>query len=144
MDINERMFSTMKEKKITQEQLANALNTSQSVVAGWKNRGTIPSIEHLPIICKILGVSWEYLVTGEETKVYYTDDEKYIISLFRRTNKKGQKRVIETAEEMYKLYSDEEYVKDFSSIGNKTKEIKYIPYPNEDDEDDEIANSKTS
>lgn len=83
MDINERMFTTMKEKKITQEQLANALNTSQSVVAGWKNRGTVPSMEYLPTICEVLGVSWEYLVLGEEKEQQYTSEDSQAMELFR-------------------------------------------------------------
>lgn len=103
MDINERMFSTMKQKRITQEQLANELNTSQSVVAGWKNRGTVPSIEYLPTICKVLGVSWEYLVTGEETKKHFTSEELHLVEQFRKVKPEGQKNIQRYIEfELYK------------------------------------------
>lgn len=93
MDINERLFSTMKQRKITQEQLANALNTSQSVIAGWKNRGTVPSIEYLPTICEVLGVSWEYLITGEETKQHFTSEELHLVEQFRKVLPEGQKEI---------------------------------------------------
>lgn len=103
MDINERMFSTMKQKKITQEQIANALNTSQSVVAGWKNRGTVPSIEYLPTICEVLGVSWEYLVTGDETKQHFTSEEVYLVEQYRKVLPEGQKNIQRYIEfELYK------------------------------------------
>lgn len=103
MDINERMFSTMKQKRITQEQLANALNTSQSVVAGWKNRGTVPSMEYLPIICEVLGVSWEYLVTGEETEQHFTTEEKNLVEQFRKVLPEGKKNVLKYIEfELFK------------------------------------------
>ena len=93
MDINERLFSTMKQRKITQEQLANALNTTQSVIAGWKNRGTVPSIEYLPTICEVLGVSWEYLVTGEETEQHFTTEEVYLVEQYRKVLPEGQKEI---------------------------------------------------
>ena len=93
MGINERLFATMKSKKITQEQLANALKTTQSVVAGWKNRGTIPTMEHLPTICEILGVSWEYLITGEESTMYTTPDEDEMILKFRMLPDEAQKEI---------------------------------------------------
>lgn len=102
MDINERMFNTMKKRKITQEQLANALNTSQSVIAGWKNRGTVPSMEYLPAICEVLGVSWEYLVTGEETKNHFTSEEVYLVEQFRKVLPDGQKEIFDFIE--FKLY----------------------------------------
>ena len=93
MDINKRLFSTMKQKKITQEEIAKALNTSQSVVAGWKNRGTVPSMEYLPTICEVLGVSWEYLVTGEETEQHFTSEEKQLVEQFRKVLPEGQKEI---------------------------------------------------
>ena len=93
MDINKRLFSTMKQKKITQEEIAKALNTSQSVVAGWKNRGTVPSMEYLPTMCEVLGVSWEYLVTGEETEQHFTSEEKQLVEQFRKVLPEGQKEI---------------------------------------------------
>ena len=102
MDINERLFSTMKIRKITQEQLANALNTSQSVIAGWKNRGTIPTMEYLPKICEVLNVSWEYLITGKEEENHLTSDEKYLVEQYRKVKPEGQKDILDFIE--YKLY----------------------------------------
>ena len=102
MDINKRLFSTMKQKKITQEEIAKALNTSQSVVAGWKNRGTVPSMEYLPTICEVLGVSWEYLVTGEETEQHFTSEEKQLVEQFRNVLPEGQKEIQSFIE--FKLY----------------------------------------
>lgn len=93
MDINKRLFDTMKKKKITQEELANALNTSQSVVAGWKNRGTIPTMEHLPTICKVLEVSWEYLITGEESNTYFTPKEEQLVKQFRKVPEEAQNEI---------------------------------------------------
>lgn len=108
MNINERLFQTMKLRKITQENLANALNTSQSVIAGWKNRGTIPSIEYLPIICEVLDISWEYLVTGEESNEYYTTEEKRLVEQFRGTDDTGKKRIMEYVQDMRRLHPEQE------------------------------------
>lgn len=104
MDINKRMFNTMKQKKITQEELANALNTSQSVVAGWKNRGTVPTMEYLPTICEVLGVSWEYLITGTESKEYFSPEEKKLIEQFRTLPIESLKEIQKFIE--YQIYKN--------------------------------------
>lgn len=93
MDINNRMFSCMKAKKITQEHLANKLNIRPSVIGNWKTRGTTPPMEYLPTICEVLEVSWEYLVTGEETEQYFTSEELHLVEQFRKVLPEGQKEI---------------------------------------------------
>lgn len=94
MSINKRIFDTMKRKKITQETLAKELNTSQSVIAGWKNRGTSPSMEYLPKICEVLDVTWEYIITGERSKEHLTENEKQLINDFRYLWPEYQKEIM--------------------------------------------------
>lgn len=103
MTINDRIFNTMKAKKITQGDLANALKITQSSITNWKTRGTTPPMEYLPIICEVLGVSWEYLVTGEETVQHFTSEEKYLVEQFRKVLPEGQKNIQRYIEfELYK------------------------------------------
>lgn len=68
MTINERLFILMDKKNITQEQLADKLDTKQSTISAWKTRGTNPPSKYLPRICDILEVSMEYLTTGKDNK----------------------------------------------------------------------------
>ena len=102
MKISERIFELMKAKKITQAELAEALGITQPSVGNWKTRGTTPPMEYLPTICEVLGVSWEYLVTGEETQQHFTTEEKHLVEQFRKVLPEGQKDVFDFIE--FKIY----------------------------------------
>lgn len=102
MKISERIFELMKAKKITQAELAEALGITQPSVGNWKTRGTTPPMEYLPTICEVLGVSWEYLITGEETKQHITSEELYLVEQYRKVLPEEQKEVFDFIE--FKLY----------------------------------------
>jgi len=108
MTISERMFQVMKQKKITQEKLANQLNITQSSIATWKQRKTTPPMEYLPQICELLGISWEYLITGEDRQLHYTAEEQHLIREYRNCNEVGKGRIREYAQEMRKLHPEQE------------------------------------
>jgi len=102
------MFELMKQKKVSQKKLAEALNTTQSTIQGWKERGTVPNIEQMPVICDLLDISWEYLVTGEESDEYYTAEEKSLVEQFRATDDTGKKRIMEYVQDMRRLHPEQE------------------------------------
>ncbi len=109
MTISERIFEEMKKKKITQQALANALGTKQSTVASWKRLGTQPSSNLIIPISKILDVSIEYLLIGQESeREYYTEDERKLITVYRGTNETGKLRIVEYAREMNQLHPEQE------------------------------------
>lgn len=94
MKISERIFEIMKQKKITQAELAEALGITQPSVGNWKIRGTTPPMEYLPTICEVLEVSWEYLITGTESKEYFSPEEKKLIEQFRKVKPEGQINIL--------------------------------------------------
>ncbi|MDD6036930.1 MAG: helix-turn-helix transcriptional regulator [Lachnospiraceae bacterium] len=103
MEIAERLFSTMKQKKITQEQLAKALNTNQPTIAHWKAGTTKIPIEYIGKICKLLNISTEYLITGKEEENHLTPDEKYLVEQYRKVKPEGQKNILKYVEfELFK------------------------------------------
>lgn len=102
MKISERIFSIMKTKRITQAELAEALGITQPSVGNWKTRGTTPPMEYLPKICEVLGVSWEYLITGEENKNYISPEEIKLLEQYRKILPSGQKDILEYID--YQLY----------------------------------------
>lgn len=109
MTISERIFDILKEKKITQTQVADALNTKQSTIASWKKQGSQPSSTLIVNIAKTLGVSIEYLLTGEEPKQeHYTKEEQRLTWIYRTTNQIGKQCIMEYASEMQKLHPDQE------------------------------------
>lgn len=69
MEIYERLFITMDEKGIMQRDIfENIDGVTKSTVSSWKTRHADPPAKFIVPICKILGVSVEYLLTGETSK----------------------------------------------------------------------------
>lgn len=108
MTISERMFQVMKQKKITQEKLAESLGTKQSSVTNWKSRGTTPPMEYLPKICEVLDISWEYLITGENRQPHYTADERQLVTEYRKCNEVGKERIREYTQAMQAVHPERE------------------------------------
>lgn len=69
MEIYERLFITMDEKGIMQRDIfENVEGATKSTVSSWKTRRTDPPAKMIVPICNIIGVSVEYLLTGETSK----------------------------------------------------------------------------
>lgn len=66
MSIIDRILKLLKEKKKTQADLCNFIGIKQNVFTTWKTRGTDPPARYLVQICEFLGVTLEYLFTGQE------------------------------------------------------------------------------
>ena len=55
-EISKKIFQIMKEKNITQKELAEAIGTGQSTISDWKTKGTDPEARKIMPICECLGV----------------------------------------------------------------------------------------
>lgn len=66
MTISERLFSEMDARGVRAVDLCRELGINTSVTTGWKQRNTDPPAKYIIRICKFLGCSVEYLLTGEE------------------------------------------------------------------------------
>lgn len=66
--IASNLASLRKERRLTQQQLAEKLNYSDKAVSRWENAETLPDIETLCKICDIYGVTFEYLLQKEQPK----------------------------------------------------------------------------
>jgi transcriptional regulator with XRE-family HTH domain len=66
--IGARALKLARQKKITQDKLAEGIGLKQSTVSLWGRDGRNPPAKRLPDLAKLLGVSLEYLLTGEEDK----------------------------------------------------------------------------
>jgi transcriptional regulator with XRE-family HTH domain len=66
MTINERLFMLMEQQGKKQTHLARYLGAGKNAVSEWKLRETCPPADKIMGICSFLGVSVEYLLTGEE------------------------------------------------------------------------------
>lgn len=69
MEIYERLFITMYDKGIMQRDIfENIEGTTKSTVSAWKTRKSDPPAKLLIPLCQLLGVSVEYMLTGEVSK----------------------------------------------------------------------------
>lgn len=66
MGISERISCLRKQKGLSQYQLSELLGVSRQAVSKWENGLSMPDMENLVSIAQILGVTLEYLTTGNE------------------------------------------------------------------------------
>lgn len=67
MTINERLFTIMDMKGITSADLAKGTGIRANTISDWKTKGTNPSADKIYRICDFMGISVDFLLTGEET-----------------------------------------------------------------------------
>ena len=82
-----------KEKKLTQQQLAEKLGVSDRAISNWVNGKNMPDISLFPIISKELDVTVNDLMSGEKVdkKEYQKKFEENIIYTIDKTVKKENK-----------------------------------------------------
>ena len=67
--IGSRIARLRKEKKMTQEALAEQMGVSAQAVSKWENDQSCPDIGLLSKLSRVLGVSTDELLTGESSEV---------------------------------------------------------------------------
>lgn len=81
MTFSEKLFKLRKEKGLSQEALAEKLNTSRQAISKWENNQGFPETEKLLMIGNIFEVSIDYLLkdsdskSAENEKGYYVSKE---------------------------------------------------------------------
>lgn len=65
-----RVKELLKKQGITQKELSKRLNLNDRAVECWVQKGNIPGVFDCYKISQILGVSIDYLLTGEEDNRY--------------------------------------------------------------------------
>lgn len=76
--LGDKIYTLRKNKKISQEEFAEVLNTSRQAVSKWERNESKPDIDKLVIIAKIFNVSIDYLLSYE---ISYSDVEAFINEL---------------------------------------------------------------
>lgn len=66
MSFGEQLKKIRKENKLTQEQMATQLHISRQAVSNWENNKNLPDIEMTIKIAKVLQVSPDQLILGDE------------------------------------------------------------------------------
>jgi len=67
MTIRDRIFEKIEELKMTQKEFSEKTGIPQTTVSDWRKKRTNPTAEKIMVICKVLGVTPEWLLSGIET-----------------------------------------------------------------------------
>lgn len=65
VELNEKLISLRKDKKMSQQDLAEALNVSRQAVSRWEVGIAIPSMDNLLALSKLFGVPLNELVGAD-------------------------------------------------------------------------------
>ena len=74
MTIGDRIFERLKEIKMTQKEFSNETGISQSTISEWKSKKNNPTSEKIMIICKVLDVTPEWLLSGADNRGERSND----------------------------------------------------------------------
>lgn len=66
MIISERIFQLLKEKGISQKAFSDRTGIAQSTISDWKRKKTNPAADKILIICEVLGITPDELLSGAE------------------------------------------------------------------------------
>lgn len=77
MEVVQRMFALIKMRGIQQKDFAELVGVSPPKVSEWKNGKSKSYTDYLAKIAEVLGVSTDYLLTGEENSPPPEGDELY-------------------------------------------------------------------
>ena len=66
MTTSNRVFDRMKELHMTQKEFSEKTGISQSTISEWKRKKTNPTSEKILIICQVLKVTPEWLLSGTD------------------------------------------------------------------------------
>lgn len=70
----ERLERLIKEKKLTQTAVADSVGIRRPTISDWKKNGSYPTADVAVKIAKLLGVSTEYLITGQDDNPYIEEN----------------------------------------------------------------------
>lgn len=68
MTISERIFEKLKGLSMSQKEFSEKTGIKQSTISEWKKNHTNPTSDKIMIICKVLDVAPEWLLSGIEKK----------------------------------------------------------------------------
>ena len=106
--ISDRIFELIKERGMTQKgqkQFAELTNIAESTISDWKRRGANPASEKIMIICEVLKVTPEELLSGSRPRgdrsriadiavVYNDSEEGQLLLEFERLNRRQKDHLI--------------------------------------------------
>ena len=88
--IGKFILELRKDKKMTQQELANKIGVTDRAISKWENGRGMPDISLMKPLCEILDISLNELISGEkiDKKEYQKKSDENIFKTIKYTNKK--------------------------------------------------------
>ena len=107
LTITERIFVALAQKRLSQKEFAKRIEVNEKTVSAWKKNNSLPPADKISKISDCLGVTINYLLTGEEEKPVIQQSqnfqqinsrEKELLKYFKMLSNEEQIRLIARAE----------------------------------------------
>ena len=109
--ISDRIFDKLKQIDMSQKTFSEKTGISQSTISEWKSKRTNPTSEKIMIICSVLGVTPEWLLSGvdpaasrNKNHAYYVIDVQTdpgsLVADFNKLGKSQRDRILGYVEAM--------------------------------------------
>ena len=76
MKISERLYNLRKDKKLSQEELANVLGVSRQSISKWETGESTPDFDKIIPLCNFYGITSDELLSGKKDIVEAQKEEK--------------------------------------------------------------------
>ena len=76
MAIGNRLYQLRKEKNISQEELANALDVSRQTISKWETGESTPDFNKICPLCEYFGITSDELLTGNQNMIEAKKEDK--------------------------------------------------------------------
>jgi len=99
-----RLFDLRRNRKLSQEQLAEILNVTQASVSLYENKGNVP-VDVLAAAADYFGVTLEYILGLSDEKlgvVRVTDDEYNLLLQYRRLPLREKRLISDLIRSVYR------------------------------------------
>ena len=107
MDFSERLEMIIKAQNMSQKAIAEYMGIRRPSVSDWKNLGTIPGADTAIKLAHFLGVSVEYLITGED-ETGLTPEQRKLLRNYAKLDERDTQTVLDLIEAMIKKQKKEE------------------------------------
>ncbi len=79
MTISERIIERLQQLSMSQKEFSERTGILQSTISEWKKNKTNPSSDKILVICKVLDVTPEWLLSGVDPAASRNKNQKYYV-----------------------------------------------------------------
>ena len=79
MDLGQRLFEYRKDKKMSQEEMAEQLNVTRQTISKWETNQSTPDFDKIKPLCDLFNITADELITGvkkeiEDSSIYNKEE----------------------------------------------------------------------